>query len=255
MDITFFGQVCFLFQTDNTRFLIDPYFSNSVEQYENPSFKRLQPIPLAPSSLDNIDFVLISHAHRDHCDPDTLVPLAKASPQCQFFGPAPVAAILLKAGIDRARIHPVTSRPFVVHDMEITVIPSAHPTVKIDPRGGWQAVGYLFRWSNKVYYHPGDTTVTPEIVELLKAASPIDVGLLPVNEINYYRNQSNIIGNMSVREAFMFAEELGIKRVIPTHWDMFTANQVYKEEIELLYDRISPNFKLTLLEAGASYVG
>ena len=63
--------------------------------------------------------------------------------------------------------------------------------------------------------------MSPEVIEAVSKYAPIDVGLIPVNEINYYRNQEDIIGNMSIREAFQFSEDIGVKLLISTHWDMF----------------------------------
>lgn len=253
--LTFLGQVCFEFQYTDLRFFIDPYFSNSVEEKEDPTICRLVPIPYKPESLTNVDFVLLTHAHRDHCDIDTLLPMSIASPDCQFFGPAPVVSLLKNAGIDEARIHSVNGRPFQIKGLQITPVPSAHPQVHIDDRGGWQAVGYILEVEGISYYHPGDTAVTSEVISAVRAYGPINIGMLPVNEINFYRNKDNIIGNMSLREAFQFAEDINVEVVIPTHWDMFAVNQVYKEEIQFLYDRTAPNFTLKIMDAGSNYVG
>ncbi|MEH6559637.1 MAG: MBL fold metallo-hydrolase [Oceanicoccus sp.] len=253
--VTFLGQVCFLFEHKELKFLVDPYFTNSVAEKENPEFTRMVPIMLNPEQLDDIAFVLITHAHRDHCDIDTLLPLSVASPQCQFYGPEAVVAALLGAGVCGDRVHLAGVEPITASGVEISVVPSAHPKVEPDCNGGWREVGYVFNLAGTVFYHPGDTAVTAEVIEAVKSCTSIDVGLLPVNEINYYRNQQGIIGNMSVREAFHFAEELGMTTVIPTHWDMFAENQVYKEELELLYDRIAPDFELIILDAGSIYAG
>ncbi len=254
-NILFLGQVGFIFETQDARFLVDPYLSNSVEEQEDSSMKRAIPITCSPENLADIGFVLITHAHRDHCDPDTLVPIANASPQCHFYGPSPVLSILSQTGISKKRLHLVSDEAFTVKGIRIVPVPSAHPTVKTDSSGGWQAVGYIIDLNEKKYYHPGDTAVSDEVIAAVSPYAPIDVGMIPVNEINYYRNKENIIGNMSVREAFQFAEDIGVKMFIPTHWDMFAKNEVYKEEIELLYDRIQPNFKLKILDAGSTYAG
>jgi L-ascorbate 6-phosphate lactonase len=249
--IQFLGQVAFLFDLGN-KFLIDPYFSDSVEEREDPEVKRMVPIIYAPETLTDIDFVLITHAHRDHCDPDTLMPLSEASPNCQFYGPATVIEVLEKAGIASDRLTLVDDRPFEIGDIAITPIPSAHPMVKSDTRGGWEAIGYIFKVKGNSYYHPGDTAVSAEVIDAASLHAPINVGMIPVNEINYYRNQDGIIGNMSVREAFQFAEDVGVQIFIPTHWDMFDKNQVFREEIELLYRKIKPGFGLKVLNAGES---
>lgn len=255
MDILYCGQVGFRFEYDGQVFFIDPYFSNSVEEKEDSSIKRLIPIPLQAEEQVDVDFVLITHAHRDHCDPDTLIPLSEASPQCQFYGPAPVISVLENAGIFSRRLHLVTESAFEVNGLNLFPVPSAHPQVKKDYRGGWQSIGYMWKVDSKRFYHPGDTAVSPEVIMAVTKIGPVDFGMIPVNEINYYRDKDNIIGNMSVREAFQFAEEIGVKKFIPTHWDMFAKNQVYKEEIELLYAKIQPKFDLVLLEVGMSYVG
>ncbi len=254
-NILFLGQVGFIFETQEIRFLLDPYLSNSVEEQEDSSMKRAVPITCSPESLVDIDFVLITHAHRDHCDPDTLIPIANASPQCHFYGSSSVLSILSKTGISKNRLHLVLNEPFTIKGVKIFPVPSAHPIVKTDSRGSWQALGYIINIDGEKYYHPGDTAVSDEVIAAVSLYAPIDVGMIPVNEINYYRNKENIIGNMSVREAFQFAEDLGVKKFIPTHWDMFAKNEVYKEEIELLYDRIQPNFELIILDAGSTYAG
>ena len=86
---------------------------------------------------------------------------------------------------------------------------------------------------------------------MLQSFAGFDVAFIPVNEQNYFRARRGIIGNMSVREAFQFAEEIGARSVVPTHWDMFAANQVYQEEIELLYRLLRPGFKLIMNPDGA----
>ena len=115
-----------------------------------------------------------------------------------------------------------------------------------DQHGDWRFVGYLLQWQERRLYHAGDTALTDQVFQHLSQLGPIDFAFLPVNEINYFRNRRGIIGNMSIREAFGLADELGISCVIPTHWDMFAANQVYREEIELLYEKLAPSFALKI---------
>ena len=40
---------------------------------------------------------------------------------------------------------------------------------------------------------------------------------------------------MSIREAFGLAKLLGIKHVVPVHWDLFVANGVLPDEISAVY--------------------
>ncbi len=81
LKITFLGQVCFLFETKTKRILVDPYFSNSVARIEDSRHKRQVPVP-GENMSRNIDYVLITHQHRDHCDVDTLLPLYEGESIC-----------------------------------------------------------------------------------------------------------------------------------------------------------------------------
>ena len=121
-------------------------------------------------------------------------------------------------------------------------MPSAHPIVKEDKP--LDCVGYLMKFANIKVYHAGDTSLSAEVIESVKKFGRVDIGMIPVNEKNYMRDKAGIIGNMTVREAFYFAETLGVRTLFPTHWDMFEINQVYKEEIELLYSKLNPDFCL-----------
>jgi L-ascorbate metabolism protein UlaG (beta-lactamase superfamily) len=125
-------------------------------------------------------------------------------------------------------------------------VPAAHPDIKRTVEGYLECLGYLIKFKGKKIYHSGDTSVNKELIEELKQEKHIDIAFISVNEKNYYRDEMGIIGNMSVREAFHMAEDISAKVVVPMHWDMFKQNCVYREEIELLYQKIKPNFELKI---------
>jgi len=240
------GQTGFRFEFAGTVVYIDPYLSNSVQEKEADDLVRLIPVPVSPTDVTDADWIIITHEHRDHCDLETLLPISAASPTCRFIGPPAVVDMLESAGISSERIR--TARCGVTRQLglewEIHPVPSAHPGVERDDQGACRWLGYVFRAGRRYIYHAGDTSADEEVIAAVKAFGKIDMAFLPVNERNYYRERRGIIGNMSVREAFHFAEEVGAGALVPTHWDMFEANSVFKEEIELLYEKISPEFEL-----------
>ncbi len=224
----------------------DPYLSNSVQVLENPNIKRMIPIPVTPENVKDADWVLISHDHIDHCDPLTLPELAEASPGCRFVGPEPVIDLLKQWGIERKRLYLAEEKwQQLSPKLRIHAIPAAHPAV-VRKDGRLNAVGYLFEYQNRRIYFAGDTGVTDELLNALKKFKPYDTMLLPVNEQNFFRDRNNIIGNMSVREAFLLAEEMQARQVIPLHWDMFAENAVYLEEMEIVYKNMQPAFQLVI---------
>lgn len=245
------GQVGYRLDFGGLIVYVDPYLSDSVREQEGDDLERLQPIPLHPDRVTDAELVFITHSHRDHCDAETLVPLAQASPKCRFMGPSPVRNALSDWGIELSRILASRGdrRTTISNELSVIATPAAHPQVELDRHGEWLCVGYLFEWRGKRIYHAGDTSLSDELVGFLGKAGKIDYAFIPVNEKNYFRDRRGIIGNMSVREAFGLASELGVGCVIPTHWDMFAANQVYEEEIELLYKKLSPPFELCMKPA------
>jgi L-ascorbate metabolism protein UlaG (beta-lactamase superfamily) len=225
--------------------LVDPYLSHSVQELDAPDLVRQVPIPYHPGELTTVDWVLITHEHMDHCDPHTLPVLAQASPQARFVGPLAVRRQLEQWGISGERIMPTPPEEFDLGaGLSVQAIPAAHPRIRFDQDGQPQAVGYLFKHDCRSLYLAGDTSVCDELLEALKCAGPIDTALLPVNEDNYFRRRRGIVGNMSIREAFGMAAELGIRSVVPVHWDMFAVNSASPEEIKAVYKADAWPFEL-----------
>lgn len=247
VNITPLGQVGFRFIINNITIYIDPYLSNSVQEKEDATLARLRPIPIQPNQVKDADYILITHHHRDHCDNDTLEPLAKASPNATFVCPPNVFQHLVEMEIDPERLIIIRDKPlFLQNKLIIYPVPAAHPDVVEDSKGGWQCIGYVIESDGRRIYHAGDTSIVQELIDVLYSIGKIDIAFLPVNERNYYREKKGIIGNMSVRDAFQLAEELKVDILVPTHWDMFAANQVYQEEIELIYNKMKPPFRLLI---------
>lgn len=245
--IELLGQSGCIIQGRGFSICVDPYLSNSVQELDAPDLKRLMPIPYQPEDLSDLDWIIITHEHIDHCDPHTLPALAKASQNARFLGPAPVCEILKKWGIPDSQIQ-LCKEDWLALDSAVSVcaVPAAHPTIERDAEGNLRAVGYVIRFDGHTIYIAGDTGLTEDVIAPLKELGSIHTALLPVNEQNFYRDRRNIIGNMSVRDAFSLAAELEIGTVIPVHWDMFAVNSVTPEEIKAVYDSMSPRFELML---------
>jgi len=225
---------------------IDPYLSDYVEELEGPKMRRLRPAPMSPAEVGDADWVLVSHAHADHCDPLTLGPIAAHSASSRFLAPYEVADILSRQlAIAPARIH-VAAAEWIALDERTRVlpIPAAHRHVERNELGQPRCVGFLIESGGVRIYHSGDCSVEREVLSALEGHGPIDLALLPVNECNYYRDAAGIIGNMSIRDAFLMAGQIGAKAMVPMHYDMFAPNCAYEEEIRVVYERTQPPFRL-----------
>jgi L-ascorbate metabolism protein UlaG (beta-lactamase superfamily) len=247
LPVTPLGQSGYRFGFGDCVVYVDPYLSDSVERLEGEDHRRLTPAPAAPGAVSDARVCCITHIHQDHADPDTLIPLAKASAHCRFVCPNEVAKALWAWGIDRDRVVIADREPMRLSDaLAVTPVPAAHEDLDVDEEGRYRYLGYVFEWRGRRFYHAGDTSPHEHLLAVLRGLGPIDVAFLPVNERSFFRKRRGIIGNMSVREAFAMAAEIGVRTLVPMHWDMFAPNSVFREEIELVYGRLNPSFALSI---------
>lgn len=246
MRLSHLGQSGFLIEIGGDAIYVDPYLSDSVERADGPEMRRLRPAPVSPQQVTRADFVLITHAHLDHCDPDTLRPIARQCPRCRFVGPAEVMGVLeSQIGVEPARTILAHGTPVEFPSGAVVYsVPAAHRELEFDELGRPRCVGFVIEMQGRRLYHSGDCSVHPDVTAAVRRFGPINTALLPVNECNYYRDRRGIIGNMSIREAFAFAEEIGAERVVPMHYDMFGPNCVYEDEIAAVYRHSRPSVHL-----------
>ena len=239
------GQTGLKIDVESLTVLVDPYLSNSVEELEAADLIRQVPIPYQAKDLTDINWVLITHDHMDHCDPHTIPIIAEVNPECKFVGPYSVRRKLRDWGIRENQILPSQKEDIDLgNNLSVRSIAGAHPKIQLDKRGCPQVVGYIFTFEQHIIYSAGDTSVCDDLIEELKRLPRIDIALLPVNEDNYFRRRRGIIGNMSVREAFELAMEVKVKELIPVHWDMFECNGTSQEEILSIYNSRKWPFRL-----------
>lgn len=245
MRIEHLGQSGFKINHNNQCILIDPYLSNSVEILDSQDLIRKVPIPYKPENLKNIDWILLTHEHIDHCDPHTIPLIAKGNPYARFIGPNPVRNILDKWGIPSSNIVKLTDSEINLgDDLNILPVPSSHPKLLLSKDGYPSTVGWIIDNKKTRIYIAGDTNVTEQLINFLKKIPQIDLAILPVNEDNFFRRRRGIIGNMSIREAFGLTDELNIKKLFPVHWDMFKVNSALPKEIRIIYEGYNWNFHL-----------
>lgn len=70
-----------------------------MQELDAPDLVRQVTIPYQPGDLTDIDWVLITREHIDHCDPHTIPIVAEVNPQCRFMSPRAVHEQLMQWGI------------------------------------------------------------------------------------------------------------------------------------------------------------
>lgn len=73
------GHASYLITLGGLTMLTDPIW------LDNWVLKRHSPLPIDPEKIREVDYILLSHDHRDHCDEATLKLLAKTSPNATIL--------------------------------------------------------------------------------------------------------------------------------------------------------------------------
>jgi L-ascorbate 6-phosphate lactonase len=222
------GQASIVLRAASTTVYVDPFFSRHPD--------RLVPPPFAPAMAPPADYVLCTHEHIDHFDPQTLAGLAQASPRALFVVPLPLVEQARALGIRPERV--LGTQPGeVVHLGAITLfsVPACHGLkappatydfdfVEHEGKNLYRYLGYILEMAGVHIYHAGDTVIYDGLVERLRELE-IDIAFLPINGRSYFREQRDIVGNMDEREAADLAAAAGVKLLVPIHYEMFAANQ------------------------------
>ncbi|WP_308634204.1 MBL fold metallo-hydrolase [Paenibacillus silvisoli] len=226
--IQYIGQVGVIIERRGYQVAVDPYLTDSVDRLPSTPagfWIRNYVPPVDPASLTSLSLVLITHEHLDHLDPETLIAIANASPSCQFAAPLTCLPLLREAGIEERRLIAMKYGTPVSFGQGLQVHPIAawHEERETDHDGWDRYLGYILEWDGYTIYHAGDTLVQEELIEMLMPYR-IDIGLLPINGRDLFRNRLGVVGNMNAREAAALAWELRMDTVIPLHYDLYPNN-------------------------------
>lgn len=224
--IIWLGQAGFWLNTGHHSILIDPYLSDSLaKKYtgKKNDHKRMVPIPIAPADLPRPDLILVTHAHTDHMDSETLKPLVEAHKGLKVIVPKSKLEMAQERIGENAELVGVDADDIINIDdkLSIHVFPAAHETLAKDESGQHEYLGYGIEDAGLKIYHSGDTIPFNGLQERVDKFAP-DIALLPVNGRDALRLSEGIPGNLTLEEAYSLVQDVPI--FIPHHWGMFAFN-------------------------------
>ncbi|WP_321992752.1 MBL fold metallo-hydrolase [Marispirochaeta aestuarii] len=233
-NIEWIGQAGFIFRLSNgTVICIDPYYSNSIERYEGKACRRLWYNKFIIESFTP-DYVLCSHDHLDHTDPETL-PLIYAYSKAIFYGPESSIEHMKKMKFSDKRMCLLEAdREFLLCDFSIIPKRTRHTE---------DSVGFLIKHEGYSIYFTGDTALDDSL-DFLKDEK-IDILIACVN---------GKYNNMSINDSAQLCRDIGAGVIIPMHYGLITNNTVDVNDIRNIYDhwclnyfipKIEKNYKIT----------
>lgn len=217
MKITKFAQSCVLIETNGKRILIDPGYLQYKESYPENEWK-------------DIDILLITHKHGDHCHVDAVKEIVK-NPTTKFYTTKEVANTYPELSPEIVKENDVLT----FDNIKIEVVKAVHGYIPL-LKGGkeiYENVGFIIDDGVKRAYQTSDTICFENNYKC-------DVLLVPV--VNH-----GLV--MSPWEAALFAKETDAELVIPIHYD----NPSHPADFELVkkeFEAQGLNYKF--LEIGES---
>jgi L-ascorbate metabolism protein UlaG (beta-lactamase superfamily) len=200
--LTFVGHATVMITTARTRLFTDPLFERSFY-----GLRRAKEAGVHAADVDDVDLVLISHAHRDHLSPRSLRRVLKDVPIVVPPRCGPLVARLGFFAIDE--LQPGAT---VTHgDVEITAVPVRHSGAGGLGGGHRGACGYVMRTQGTCFYFAGDTGYFSGFAEIGRRFHP-DVAILPIGgyEPAAFRDE-----HLSPLDAIHAFADLGARVLIP----------------------------------------
>lgn len=211
------GHASYIFQINGKRYITDPVFYN-------PWFlKRESDFPFDLKYLPTVDYLLLSHNHRDHCDKKSIQFLSEHNPNMKILtglGMQSVIAswcknqIIEEAGWYQAF---ASGEP----DVEIVFTPARHWSkrgLNDDNTSLWGGF-YIKPQNKKSIYFMGDSGYSPVFKDIQSTLGSPDYCIMGVGAYlpEWFMHQAH----MSPLDAIKVFNEMGGKYFIPMHYGTF----------------------------------
>lgn len=202
MKITFLGQNGLLIESKNSKIIVDPYLSDAVAKIE-PENTRRQRVDESFFSIKPT-MVVITHAHADHYDEETLDKLLSGTSGCVLFAPP---SVFEKAKKRYKNVNCVLFRSgtsYTAEGIKFRAVKAEHSDT--------EAVGVIISCEDKDLYVTGDTLYSERVFESLPENLSCYAVFLPIN------GRGN---NMNAVDAARFLKRLKYRFAVPMHFGLF----------------------------------
>ncbi len=235
LKVFFLGQAGFIIKTPRGELTaIDPYLSNCCERYFG--FKRLMPRILEAGEL-TLDHLLITHAHYDHFDPDS-VPQLMANRTTRLIGARDILPECERLGLKERITTLSVGETARAGDLTVTGMPCDHGELAPD------ALGLLIEGEGKRIFLMGDTAYRPDLLDnpLLQS---LDLLLLPIN---------GAFGNLNEHEAAQVIQKLQPRLSVPCHYWNFAEHGGDPGRFQAAMAELCPDAEYCLMRQGEGIV-
>lgn len=235
--VCWLGHASFLIQLDGVRHLTDPVW------HRLGTLRRRVPAPFTPEEIGRLDYLLLSHDHRDHADARTVTELAE---RLEFMVLAPLGLHdLIRPWL---RGQPVQEAGWY----QRYDTPADAPRVSFMPTQHWcrrylwatnRALwgSFVLEGRGRTVWFGGDSASSPHFAEVGRYFPDIDLALIGIGA--YKPEWFMQAAHTSPEQAWRGYTQTGARRLLPMHYGTYDLSQE------------PPSEPLTLLRAAASREG
>ncbi|RME99809.1 MAG: MBL fold metallo-hydrolase [Bacteroidetes bacterium] len=227
--IVWLGHACFVIQLGGRRYITDPVLQGM------PLVPRLVSPPFRTSAIPHLDYILISHDHRDHCDQTTLKDLLTNNSILKILAPLGMEQTIqdwigdttLETAGWFQQYQQASTEP------QLTFMPTRHWSrrwLHDFNRVLWGA--FVLQYADKTIYFGGDSALHRGHYQTTAELFPqIDYALLPIGAYDpSYLMQGAHMNPEEATEAFGI---LGAKHFVPMHYGTYDlSNEPISEPLQ-----------------------
>lgn len=245
--IVWLGHSSFYIQLNSKHILTDPIFRDL-----SPILRRNHDLPCAISNFNKIEYILLSHGHRDHLDIPTLKILANQNPTCTILCPLGFHKILKNIGFKDVQ-EAAWWQQYNIDHIDIIFLPAKHWNRRFISDYNTTLWGsFAIKTAEKSIYFAGDTGYDKHFKEINQYFQEFDICLMPVGA--YKPKFVMEWAHTSPEESVQGFHELKGKKFIPMHYGTFDlSDEPASEPLKILNNLVEYkklNGDLVILNVG-----
>lgn len=226
--IVWLGHASFFVRIEGITLLIDPVFFNV-------SFlQRKSVLPVNPEMFSNLDYILVSHDHRDHCDKKSLKLIAKNNPGASYLTGLKLNGLIKKITGSKNIQAAGWYQQYVTKEIKICYVPSRHWGKRYITdlnRRLWG--GFVIQGNKKTIYFSGDSAFGNHFSDIARIFPQIDCCMVGIGAYKppFIMEQSHL----SPAQAMKAFVDTKANIMVPMHYGTFDlSDEPMSEPLKIL---------------------
>lgn len=213
--IVWLGHASFLFTLSGKHFITDPVL------YNVGPIKRLTPLPCDVAALKGLDYILLSHNHRDHCDQKSMQHLCALNPTAIILTGLNIAPLLRSWKISNPIIEAGWYQRYQLETaVQVTYLPAKHWNRRgLSDMNTMLWGSFMLEGNGQTIYFGADSGLGIHFSEIATLFPTIDIALLGIGAYKpeWFMNTAHT----SPADALVAFEQLRARQLIPMHFATF----------------------------------